>query len=118
MRDLEELRERARRESPLPADRTQEFLDVYFRRVPLRTQYALEQFPLDSASVLDVGCSVGASLAQFGPGSLGLDNNPEAVTFCTALGLDVEEIDVDREFQLGGRTFDYVWVSDILEHLE
>jgi len=110
MRDLEELRERARRESPLPADRTEEFLDVYFRRVPLRTQYALEQFPLDSASVLDVGCSVGASLAHFGAGSLGLDNNAEAVTFCAALGLDVVEIDVDGEFDLGGRTFDYLWV--------
>lgn len=118
MRDLEELRQLARRESPLPAERTQEFLDVYFRRVPLRTQYALEKFPLGSASVLDVGCSVGTSLAHFGPGSLGLDNNPEAVTFCTALGLDVKEVNVDADFDLGGRTFDYIWVSDILEHLE
>ena len=118
MRDLDELRALARRESPLPAARTEEILDVYFRRVPLRTQYALEQFPLDSASVLDVGCSCGTSLAHFGPGSLGLDNNPEAVTFCAALGLEVEEIDVDADFDLGGRTFDYIWVSDILEHLE
>jgi SAM-dependent methyltransferase len=118
VRDLDELRELARRESPLPAARTEELLDVYFRRVPLRTQYALEQYPLGSASVLDVGCSCGTSLAHFGPGSLGLDNNPEAVTFCTALGLKVEEIDVDGEFDLGGRRFDYIWVSDILEHLE
>lgn len=118
MRDLDELRQLARHESPLPAQRTEEILDVYFRRVPLRTQYALEQFPLDSTSVLDVGCSCGTSLAHFGPGSLGLDNNPEAVSFCAALGLDVEELDVDGEFDLGGRTFDYIWVSDILEHLE
>jgi len=118
VRDLDELRELARRKSPLPSERTEEILDVYFRRVPLRTQYALEQFPLDSASVLDVGCSCGTSLAHFGPGSLGLDNNPEAVTFCEALGLDAEEIDVDTDFDLGGRMFDYIWVSDILEHLE
>jgi SAM-dependent methyltransferase len=118
VRDLDELRELARRKSPLPSERTEEILDVYFRRVPLRTQYALEQFPLDSASVLDVGCSCGTSLAHFGPGSLGLDNNPEAVTFCEALGLDAEEVDVDTDFDLGGRMFDYIWVSDILEHLE
>jgi SAM-dependent methyltransferase len=118
VRDLDELREQARRASTLPAERTEEFLATYFRRVPLRTQYALEQFPLDSASVLDVGCSVGASLAHFGPGSLGLDNNAEAVAFCAALGLDVVEMDVDGEFDLDGRTFDYIWVSDILEHLE
>jgi SAM-dependent methyltransferase len=118
MRDLEEIRQRARRESSLPAERTEELLGIYFRRVPLRTQYALEQFPLDSASVLDVGCSVGASLAHFGPGSLGLDNNAEAVTFCAALGLEAEEMDVDADFDLGGRQFDYIWVSDILEHLD
>ena len=118
MRDLDELRERARRESPLPAERTEEFLGIYFRRVPLRTQYALEQFPLASASVLDVGCSLGTSLAHFGPGSLGLDNNPEAVVFCGAIGLEVAEVDVDEDFDLDGRMFDYVWVSDILEHLE
>ena len=118
MRDLEDLRQRARRESPLPADQTEEILDVYFRRVPLRAQYALEQFPLESASVLDVGCSVGTSLAHFGPGSLGLDNNAAAVAFCAALGLEAVEMDVDADFDLGGRTFDYLWVSDILEHLE
>ena len=118
MRDLDELRERARRDSPLPAERTEELLDVYFRRVPLRTQYALEKFPLASAAVLDVGCSCGTSLAHFGPGSLGLDNNPEAVAFCAALGLEAEAIDVDADFELDGRRFDYIWVSDILEHLE
>ena len=118
MRDLDELRERARRESPLSADETEEILATYFRRVPLRAQYALAEFPLESASVLDVGCSVGTSLAHFGPGSLGLDNNATAVAFCGALGLEAVEMDVDADFDLGGRTFDYVWVSDILEHLE
>jgi SAM-dependent methyltransferase len=118
VRDLEELRRTAREKSPLAPDRTEEILDVYFRRVPLRTQYALATFPVGDAAVLDVGCSYGTSLAHFGKGSMGLDNSPEAVKFCEALGLEVGEVNVDEDFDLGGRTFDYIWVSDILEHLE
>jgi 2-polyprenyl-3-methyl-5-hydroxy-6-metoxy-1,4-benzoquinol methylase len=118
MRDLDEIRRTAREKSPLGADRTGEILDVYFRRVPLRAQYALAKFPLATSAVLDVGCAYGTSLAHFGKGSMGLDNNPEAVAFCEALGLEVEDVDVDEEFNLGGRKFDYVWVSDILEHLD
>ena len=118
MRDLDEIRRTAREKSPLAADRTEEILDVYFRRVPLRTQYALAKFPLATSAVLDVGCAFGTSLAHFGKGSMGLDNNPEAVEFCEAIGLEVKNIDVDEEFNLGGREFDYVWVSDILEHLD
>jgi SAM-dependent methyltransferase len=117
VRDLEEIRRTAREKSPLPAERTEEILDVYFRRVPLRTQYALGAFPLADAAVLDVGCSYGTSLAHFGKGSMGLDNSPEAVEFCNALGMEVAEVDVDEDFDLS-RRFDYLWVSDILEHLE
>ncbi|MBA3245728.1 MAG: class I SAM-dependent methyltransferase [Actinobacteria bacterium] len=118
MRDLDEIRVTAQDKSPLGADRTKEILDTNFRRIPLRTQYALAQFPLGSASVLDVGCAYGTSLAHFGNGSIGLDNNPEAVAFCKALGLEAQDVDVDDDFDLGGREFDYIWVSDILEHLE
>jgi len=118
VRDLEEIRRTSREKSPLAADRTEEIIDVYFRRVPLRTQYALAAFPLAGAAVLNVGCSYGTSLAHFGEGSMGLDNSPEAVQFCEALGLEVKEVDVDEDFDLGGREFDYIWLSDILEHLE
>jgi SAM-dependent methyltransferase len=86
--------------------------------VPLRTAYALERFPLDKARVLDVGCSYGTSLVHFGPGSVGLDNSPEAIDFCRAIGLDARLADVERTLPLSEERFDFLWVSDILEHLD
>jgi len=119
VRDIDEIRELIRARSPLAAERTEEIIDVYFRRIPLRTQYALERFPFSESRVLDVGCAYGTSLIHFGPGSVGLDNNPAAVEFSRALGLEVRLGDVDAHLDATdlGR-FDFVWVSDILEHLE
>jgi SAM-dependent methyltransferase len=118
MRELDDIREAALKRSTLPADRTEEILRTYFRRVPLRTLFACGKFPLEHAAVLDVGSGPGTSLVHFGAGSLGLDNNRELVEFCKALGLEAELVDVDGDFDLGGRRFDYLWVSDVLEHLE
>jgi SAM-dependent methyltransferase len=101
MTDIAELRERVLRDSPLPRERTEQILATYFRRTPLRTAFALERFPLATARVLDVGCSYGTSLSRFGPASVGLDNNPEAVAFCTAIGLDARLVDVESPNDLG-----------------
>jgi SAM-dependent methyltransferase len=81
----------------------------------------LSRWPLGTARVLDVGCALGTSLSQFGPGSVGLDNNPEAIAFCRSLGLDARFADVDDHetgSPVAGDVFDYLWVADILEHLE
>ena len=49
---------------------------------PRRLEAALARWPLGDARVLDVGCSYGHCLVHFGPGSVGLDTNPEHVEFC------------------------------------
>lgn len=62
----------------------------------------------------------GTCLVHFSPGSIGIDNSSEAVTFTRALGLEARLLDVDDETltDIPDAAFDYVWVSDILEHLE
>lgn len=118
MPSIEVIRARILATTPLDAERTEAILDTYFRRVPVRVAYALERFPLADARVLDVGCSYGTSLMHFGRGSVGIDNSREAVEFCRALGLDARLADVDRDPPVTGERFDFLWVSDILEHLD
>lgn len=118
MKELDSVREAARKCTTLPQERIEDILSTYFRSVPLRTQYALAKFPLETSAVLDVGCGPGTSLAHFGRGSMGIDNNADAVEFCNAVGLEARLVDVDHPFDLGQRQFEYLWVSDILEHLE
>jgi len=113
VRDVTELQNVIRERSLFPPERTEELIASYFRRVPLRTQYAIERFHVDEARVLDVGCAFGTSLFHFGKGSVGLDNNPDAVAFCKAVGLEAHLVDVDAELDFGDPDgFDYLWVSD------
>jgi SAM-dependent methyltransferase len=116
---IDAVRERILTAAPLGRERTDVILDTYFRRVPLRTSYALERFPLGRARVLDVGCAYGTSLVHFGDGSVGLDNSAEAIRFCRGIGLDARLADVEAESSVvDDGPFDFLWVSDILEHLD
>jgi SAM-dependent methyltransferase len=91
-----------------------------FRRVPHRVAYALDRLPLENAAVLDVGCAYGTALLHFGGGSLGVDNASEAVAFCQEAGLRALRLDVAQDdlaaIPDGG--FDYLWISDMLEHTD
>jgi SAM-dependent methyltransferase len=118
--ELNELQGRIRERSPLPPDGTEELLRKRFSRVPARLAYGLERWNLGSRAVLDVGCSYGYCLAHFGPGSVGIENHPEPVEFCRALGLDARLVDVDEGVAgvVPDASFDVVWVSDLLEHLD
>jgi SAM-dependent methyltransferase len=120
VQSLAEVRERIREQSPFPDERTQEIVRVRFARVPHRVAFALRRWPLETHRVLDVGSAYGACLVHFGPGSVGVDNSPEAVEFTRALGLDARLLDVDDESLdvIPDDAFDYIWVSDVLEHLE
>jgi SAM-dependent methyltransferase len=91
-----------------------------FRRVSHRVSYALERWPLERAAVLDVGCGYGNALLHFGPGSLGIDNSREAVEFCREAGLAAIHSDVERDGlePVPDRSFDFLWVSDVLEHTD
>ena len=120
-RALAPVREAARKQSPLDAALTEEVLSTRFEHVPRRLAAALRTWPLEEAAVLDVGCSYGTCLVHFGAGSVGIDNHDKCVAFAQAIGLDARQVDVedpDRIAAIPDGVFDYLWVSDVLEHLE
>jgi SAM-dependent methyltransferase len=120
-RPLTPIREAIRRQSPLPAAETERIVTTSFDHVPQRLVTALATWPLERSAVLDVGASFGTCLVQFGPGSLGVDNYDECVRFARALGVDSILVDVEDPDQLAripDEAFDFLWVSDVLEHLE
>jgi len=75
------------------------------------------------ASILDIGCGFGdmlLALSHAGYRSLkGVDISPQAVEFCRQSGLDVDLIGDLIDFCQGvGRTFDFIIMSHVLEHIE
>lgn len=118
-RSLAEIRGAIRSRSPLPPQRTEEILAQRFGRTPKRLAFALERWPLATSAVLDVGCAHGHCLARFGPGSVGVDNVSEHVEICRTLGLEAILADAnDGLASCPDSSFDYAWVSDIVEHLD
>lgn len=115
-----------------PADlerRVLEPLDSPKRRAIYREHFAegppadlvelFARLDLKRARVLDVGCGYGSYLVHFARGSLGLDRDPERVSFVRSLGLTVEERDVERPAwteDLG--PFDVVWMRHVLPLVE
>ena len=119
MPDLETLRARIRERSPLPPAETEDVIRKRFSSIPRRLSFALDRWPLGTAAVLDVGSSWGHCLAQFGPGSVGVDSVQDQIDFCTALGLDARLADANRDLaEVPDESFDFAWVSDIVEHLD
>jgi len=50
---------------------------------------------------------------------MGIDNSPEHVEFCRSLGLDARLVEADQGLDaVPEGVFDFVWVSDIVEHLD
>lgn len=120
-KSLESIRETIRRQSPLDPAETERIVSTRYDHLPQRLVFALQGWPLEEAAVLDVGSSYGTCLVHFGPGSLGTDNDEEGVTFTRALGLEAVLADLEDPEQLGrvpDGAFDYLWVSDVLEHFE
>jgi len=118
---LDAIRETIRARSPLPAEETERIIAVRFDHLPRRLVAARRRWPLGRSAVLDVGSSYGTCLIHFGPGSVGIENHDELVAFTRALDLetilaDVEDADALASVPDGA--FDYLWVSDVLEHLE
>ncbi len=119
--DLGAVRELVRERSPLGAEETERIVSGRFDHLPQRLAFALRRWPLGRSRVLDVGSAYGTCLVHFGPGSLGVDNSAECVEFTRALGLDAVLADVEDEEQFAqvpDGAFDFLWVSDVLEHLD
>jgi SAM-dependent methyltransferase len=120
-RDLAALRELIGERSPLDADATAAIVRGRFDHLPQRLRFALRRWPLEQSAVLDVGSAYATCLVHFGPGSVGVDNSTECVEFTRALGLEAVLADVEDDAQLAqvaDGSFDYLWVSDVLEHLD
>lgn len=118
---LESVRETIRARSPLDETETERIVALRFDHLPQRLVAALRTWPLGDAAVLDVGSSYGTCLVHFGPGSAGVDNHDDCVAFSRAIGLDAILADIEDPVQLDrirDQAFDYLWVSDVLEHLE
>jgi SAM-dependent methyltransferase len=119
MRSLEDVQALIRQRSMLPPEEREAIVDKRFGALPRRLTRACRYWPLDLTRVLDVGCSYGHCLVHFGGGSIGLDNVPEHVDFCRSLGLDAQLCDVEEGLdRIPDSAFDFVWVSDIVEHLD
>jgi SAM-dependent methyltransferase len=120
-RPLDAIRATIRARSPLPADETERIIAVRFDHLPRRLIAGTRRWPLERSAVLDVGSAYGTCLIHFGQGSVGIDNNDESVAFTRALGLETILADVEDANALAhvpDGAFDYLWVCDVLEHLE
>ena len=87
--------------------------------LPRKLRALAQRFDLAHVSVLDIGCGSGAHLAHFSERSLGLDRNPDCIADVLERGLRAEECDVSKwGWSQGLGTFDLVFLSDILVHLD
>jgi SAM-dependent methyltransferase len=78
-------------------------------------RYAVRKYRLDERSVVDVGSADGHALLHFGPGSYGVELNPELAAWSRSIGLevhcgDMETIEVPR--------VSAAWCRDVLEHAD
>jgi SAM-dependent methyltransferase len=118
MRSLDDVQRLVRERSPLRPEETEDVIRKRYAALPRRLAFALERWPLDRARVLDIGCSWGHCLVHFGDGSVGIDSAVAHVEFCRALGLDARVADANAGIDVPDHAFDYIWVSDVIEHLD
>jgi SAM-dependent methyltransferase len=119
VRAIDEIQTLVRDRSALSSEQTEEILGARFAALPRRLVFALERWPaLTESAVLDIGCSYGHCLLHFGPGSVGVDSDATQVEFCRSLGLDAQLADANELPDVGHEQFDYLWVSDVIEHLD
>jgi SAM-dependent methyltransferase len=80
----------------------------------------LEELGLGNKNVLDIGCSYGEFLAQFGPGSVGLNLSESEATIGRQYGLDIRLINIEEyktdSTELG--KFDAIFANNIFEHMQ
>ena len=86
----------------------------------LRDNFAVIK-ELSDGSVLDLGCGTGRLLGilrQSGRRVLGVEINPEAISYCKRKGIDVLKIDLEKEaLPLDDNSFDNVIGVHFLEHI-
>lgn len=73
---------------------------------------------LSAGPVLDIGCGTGEHLARFPKGSVGLDLSSPNIRACHSRGLSATFADLNRPLPLRDRSFETVFLSHVLEHVE
>ena len=68
--------------------------------------------------VLDIACGDGTYLKQFGNNSLGIDISDPNLIKCQSIGLKVSKADLNSIFPIKDNSFDTVYCSNILEHVD
>lgn len=74
-------------------------------------------YNLDVKAVLDIGCSYGEFVANFGAGSVGVTIDPEEAAYGRRRGLDLREGNIESDSFVLQETFDVVFANNIFEHL-
>jgi len=98
-------------------------VDIEWHKVGFgaRLNYALELLgPKSEMSVLDIGCGPGSFLGvakEQGWTVKGIEPSEDAVAHARSLGLDVDRGFFTKETDFGGRTFDFIHMSEVLEHV-
>lgn len=116
-RENAHIKERIFSKSPFPYDETKKLWEKYFRFMPLKLQLPLKKYGLDKKKVLDVGSAWGEFLIHFGAGSKGIEVSDKEVRFSRAIGLNVEQYNIEDEWREALESFDVVWFSNVLEHV-
>lgn len=111
------LRECLLKQGPFDHSRNLEIYEHHFKYVPNRLRYLLEAYRLDQMRVLDIGAGYGQFLVHFGPGSVGVDLNPERQRVARALGLLMTAANFEEPFPFRSESFDAAWLSNVYEHV-
>ena len=82
---------------------------------PRRLAFAMRHYGIDRLKTLDVACGSGLHLRHLGPGSLGLDMDPQRASD-TGLPVRTWNFEDGIPADLHG-SFDAVWCSNFLEHV-
>ena len=77
----------------------------------------IEQFDLKNKEVLDIGCSYGEFLVNFGNNSLGITISKDERAYGSSRGLNIILGDIENEDLLINKRFDYIFANNIFEHL-
>lgn len=68
--------------------------------------------------VLDLACGDGEYLANFSKSSVGVDISEKNINFCKKRGLNVLYANLNNELPFFDNSFDVIYASNIIEHVE
>lgn len=89
-------------------------------RARAKAKFIRNNFPSKShPKLLEVGCMFGYLLQELNPeyNVKGIDIGQDAVAYCKASGLDVQDISIEDYLNASKEKFDLIVISHVLEHL-